>query len=103
MALVKAKAALSPLPPAAPPRAGMPAEIYIRTDKGARDYRLVTAPVATPDAAHWQEFVPHRAGTKIQGIDLFRDFAVVSEKSNALNTMRFYNFQTKAWKTLSFP
>ena len=76
---------------------------YIRTDKGAKDYRIVTAPVATPEPEHWSEFVPHQLGVKIQNIDLFRDFGVVLEKSKALNTLRCYDFRTKAWRSLSFP
>ena len=36
-------------------------------------------------------------------MDLFRNFAVVTEKSKALNTMRFYDFRTKQWNQLSFP
>ncbi len=76
---------------------------YIRTDKGAKDYRIVTAPVATPGPEHWREFAAHQLGEKIQGVDLFRNFAVVTEKSKALNTIRFYDFQTKQWNSLSFP
>jgi oligopeptidase B len=76
---------------------------YIRTDKGAKDYRIVTAPTSDPSPANWQDFVPHRLGTKIQNIDLFRDFAVVLEKSQALNSMRFYDFRSKRWTELHFP
>src|SRR4029450_4303535 len=30
---------------------------YIRTNDGAKEFRVVTAPVTSPDATHWQEFI----------------------------------------------
>ncbi len=32
---------------------------------GAEDFRIVTAPLATPERAHWQDLVPHRKGVMI--------------------------------------
>ena len=76
---------------------------YVRTNKDAKDFKIVTAPTNNPGPAHWQEFVAHQAGVKIQGIDLFRHFAVALEKSKALNSLRFYDFRTKKWNALMFP
>jgi oligopeptidase B len=44
---------------------------YIRTNKGAKNFRVVTAPVANPSEQYWKEFVAHRPAVKIEGIDLF--------------------------------
>jgi len=33
---------------------------YIRTNKGAKNFRIVTAPDADPSEANWKEFVAHR-------------------------------------------
>jgi oligopeptidase B len=39
---------------------------YIRTNaRGAEDYKIVTAPVETPDAERWTDLVPHQAGVLI--------------------------------------
>ena len=35
-------------------------EFWIRVNDKGRNYRLVTAPVATPDPSHWTEVVAHR-------------------------------------------
>ena len=41
-------------------------EFLILTNQGgAEDFRIVSAPVATPGVAHWREVVPHRAGRLI--------------------------------------
>jgi oligopeptidase B len=40
--------------------------LYILTNAdGAEDFKIVTAPVETPGAEHWVDFVPHQAGVLI--------------------------------------
>ena len=41
-------------------------ELFILTNAdGAIDFRIATAPLATPDRAHWRELIPHRPGVYI--------------------------------------
>ncbi len=61
---------------------------YIRTNKDAKNYRLVTAPVANPDAKHWQEIVPHRPEVMLQGVDLFANHCVLSERAGGLPRLK---------------
>jgi oligopeptidase B len=76
---------------------------YIRTNKGARNFRIVTAPVADASPANWKPFLDHDKDVLVSGIDLFRDFAVVSDKKEGLNRLRIYDFAKKAWRLMSFP
>jgi oligopeptidase B len=76
---------------------------YIRSNKAGRNFEIVTAPVADPAPGNWKVFVPHRDGVRIQEIDLFRDFAVVIEKSQALDHLRVYDFAKDAWTEIPFP
>jgi oligopeptidase B len=76
---------------------------YIRTDKNAKDFQVVVAPENDPGPQNWKVFIPHREGVRIQGIDLFKDFAVAVEKSQALNHLRIHNFQTGQWTAIPFP
>jgi oligopeptidase B len=39
----------------------------------------------------------------VEGVDLFKDFAVVLEKSKALNQIRILEFATGKWHSISFP
>ena len=55
---------------------------------GAEDFKLVTAPVATPGREHWTELVPHRPGTRLMGVDAFRDHVVLYERAEALTRIR---------------
>ena len=74
---------------------------YIRTNKGAKDYQLVTAPVADP--AHWKTFVAPRLGVLVEGVELFQDYAVVRKQVKGLSTFRVLAFKTGVWHDLTFP
>ena len=39
----------------------------------------------------------------MQGVDLFRDFAVAIEESQALSRMRIYDFKSAKWTSIPFP
>ncbi|NHZ33069.1 S9 family peptidase [Massilia sp. CCM 8692] len=77
-------------------------ELFITTNKEAKNFRLVRAPLATPGPKFWKELVKHDKAVMVREVDAFRDFLVVMEKSNALNRARIYNFKNKSWKTVQF-
>ncbi|MBZ5586595.1 MAG: S9 family peptidase [Acidobacteriia bacterium] len=76
---------------------------YIRTNKGAKNFQIVTAPEADFAPQNWKVFVPHQNDALIQSIDLFRDFAVVSEKSEGLNRLRVFTFGAGKSEAIPFP
>jgi oligopeptidase B len=76
---------------------------YIRTNRDGVNFSLVTAPEADPSPKNWSVFIPQRPNVLLQDLDLFRDFAVVVEKSDAVNHLRVYKFQTKTWTPIAFP
>lgn len=81
-------------------RAGL---FYISTDRLGKDFAVVTAPADDPDPKNWKVFVPHREGVRLEEVDLFRDFAVSVEKTQALNRLRVYHFDTGEWTAIEFP
>ena len=76
---------------------------YIRSDKGAKNFQIFKAPEADPDPKNWEIFIPQDKDILIDDIDLFRDFAVSVEKSQALNRMRIFDFKSGKWSAISFP
>ncbi len=40
---------------------------YIRTNKGAKNFRVVTAPVSDPGPGNWKELVPHNPDVLLEG------------------------------------
>ena len=61
---------------------------YITTNKGAKNFRVVTAPMDDPSEAKWREFIPHNPAVKIESLSFFKDHLVVSERERGLNYLR---------------
>jgi oligopeptidase B len=75
-------------------------QLYIRTNKEAKNFRVVTAPLA--QARQWTTLVPHNGDVLIQTIEPYAGFLVLNEKSKALNRTRIYDFATKKWLAVHF-
>jgi oligopeptidase B len=65
---------------------------FIRTNDQGRNFRLVTAPVATPGRQHWTALLDHRTGIMLEDIDLFERFFVAVERENGLPHLRLWTF-----------
>jgi oligopeptidase B len=76
---------------------------YIRTNKGAKNFRVVMAPVSDPSEKNWKEFVAHRPAVKVEGIDMFADHAVLSEWENGLQQIEVVDFKTNKRHRIEFP
>ena len=77
--------------------------LYIRTNKDAKNFRLVTAPLDDPRPQRWTPFVEHRPDVLLQDVELFRDFVVVQEKHAGLNRLRLHAFAGEGWREVPFP
>jgi len=76
---------------------------YIRTNLGAKNFRLVTAPVSDPSKKNWKEVVPHRPAVKIDDIDLFANHLVLSELEGGLQHIRVIDLKTNKSHRVEFP
>jgi oligopeptidase B len=61
---------------------------YIVTNDRGRNFRLVTAPVATPGVEHWEERIAHRDGVMLEGVDVFARHLVVHERAGGFPRLR---------------
>jgi oligopeptidase B len=77
--------------------------LFIRTNKDAKNFRLVTAPLADPSPAHWKPFVAHRPEVLLETFEVFKDFVVLEEKQAGLNRLRVHGFADGRWKEIAFP
>ena len=55
---------------------------------GAENFALAVTPVATPGRASWQIVLAHRDDTRLDDVDAFADFLVVSERADAVERLR---------------
>lgn len=76
---------------------------YIRTNKNAKNFRIVTTDDPTRPFETWEEFVPHRHDVKIEDITLFRNYAVVTERREGLMRLRVTDFRTGETHDIGFP
>jgi oligopeptidase B len=76
---------------------------YIRSNKGAKNFRVVTAPVSDPSEKNWKEFVAHRPAVKVEGISMFADYAVLSEWENGLQQIEIVDLKTNKHTRIQFP
>lgn len=76
---------------------------YIRSNKGATNFQVFTAPVDDPNPKNWNVFIAHDKDVLVEDIELFRNFAVAVERSQALNRLRVFDFKSRKWSAIAFP
>ena len=68
---------------------------YITTNRGAKNFRVVTAPMSDPSEKNWKPFIDHNAAVKIDGLTFFANHLVVSEREGGLTYLRVIDMKTK--------
>ena len=76
---------------------------YIRTNKGAKNFRVVTAPVSDPSEKNWKEFVAHRPAVKIDAVLMFADHAVLAGWEKGLEQLETIDLKTNKQQRIQFP
>jgi oligopeptidase B len=76
---------------------------YIRSNKGATNFQVFTALVDDPNPKNWNVFIAHDKDVLVENIELFRNFAVEVERSQALNRLRVFDFKSRKWSAIAFP
>jgi len=60
----------------------------IRTNDQAKNFRLMSTPVATTGREHWEEVIPHRTDVFLGDFEIFRDHLVLEERARGLTQLR---------------
>jgi oligopeptidase B len=76
---------------------------YIRSNKGGRNFRLVTAPVAEPSPRNWEVLVPHRPTVMLAGVEVFRNHCVLLEREGGLPHLRVTELATGRTRRVEMP
>ena len=75
--------------------------IVTNIDK-AINFKLMKTPENATSKENWIDLIPHRADVLIEDIDIFKDYLVVSERSNGLNKIRIMPWSGKGEYYLPF-
>jgi oligopeptidase B len=66
---------------------------YIRTNKDAHDFSIMTTPVSTPGVKNWKLFFGPVKNGSITGFQLFKDNMIVSKRQDGLPALEVYHFR----------
>ncbi|MFM9903376.1 MAG: S9 family peptidase [Pyrinomonadaceae bacterium] len=70
-------------------------EFYILTNKDAENFKVVRAPVTDPGEKNWKDFIAYNPAVKVEDINFFKDYAIVSELENGLEYLRVMDMKTR--------
>jgi oligopeptidase B len=76
---------------------------YIRTNKNAKNFRVVRAPVSDPSEKSWTEFIAHQPAVKVDDLSFFANHLVVSEWEGGLQKLRVVDLKTRKSHRIQFP
>ena len=76
--------------------------IILTNADGAEDFKIVEAPIASPDRAHWVDLVPHRPGILIAGFEVYARWLVRLERENALPRIVVRNLESGEEHAIAF-
>jgi oligopeptidase B len=69
-------------------------KFFILTNKDAKNYRVVSAPMENPSIENWKDFIPHQKTVLLEGVDFFANHCVVSYREDAIPTLRVIDLRT---------
>ena len=70
-------------------------EFYITTNKDAENFKVVKAPLTDPGEKNWTDFISYNPAVKVEDINFFKDYAIVSELENGLEYLRVMDMKTR--------
>lgn len=77
-------------------------KFYILTNKDATNIKLMETPVNATSIDNWKEVIPEREDVLLSDVDVFENYLVVTERSNALTQIRIINQTTQKEHYIDF-
>jgi len=77
-------------------------KFYVVTNLDAQNFRLMETPDNKTTKSSWKEKIAHRKDTMLQGIEIFKDYLVLSEQAHANTLMRIVDQKTGKKHYLDF-
>jgi oligopeptidase B len=77
-------------------------KFYVVTNWDALNFRLMETPDTKTSKVNWKDKIAHRKDTLLQGIEIFKDYMVLSERANANTLMRVIDQKSGTHHYLNF-
>lgn len=68
-------------------------QFFILTNKEAQNFRIMVCDEANTNIENWKEYLPYNDNILTEGIDLFNDFMVISERKEGLSQLKVINLK----------
>lgn len=67
---------------------------YILTNKDkAKNFKIMKTRLEQTSKENWVDVIPHKKEVLLEGLDLFKDYMVISERTNGLNEIRVIEWE----------
>ena len=76
---------------------------WIVTNDGAPNFKVARVPDTAADLTQWTDWLPARADVFVEGVDIFREHAVVTERRDGLRHLRVTAQGASAAHDVTFP
>jgi oligopeptidase B len=63
-------------------------KFYVLTNWQAENFRLMATPIDRPSKENWQEIVAHRPDVLLEDMEIFKNYLVLSERTNGITELR---------------
>jgi oligopeptidase B len=77
--------------------------LVLTNDNGADNFALFETPVSAPSRANWQPLIPHRPEVRLDDVDAFTDYLVVSERERGLERLRVIRWADRSEQIIEQP
>ena len=75
---------------------------HIYTNKDAKNFKFVTAPVSNPSFENWKDVIAANDRSFLQHAEVLKDYYVAQTKENGLTQIKIFDRKRKKWKDLNF-
>ncbi len=75
---------------------------HIQTNKDAKNFKLVTAPIEQPSANNWKDLIPASDKSYLEGAEVLKNYIVAQVRENGQTKIKVQNRKTGAWKYVDF-
>ena len=77
-------------------------QFYIITNQDHLNFSIKTCNLDSTNKDNWKEFIPGRENVLIEGLDVFNDFLVISERENGLTNLNVMNLKNDSSHYIPF-
>ncbi|MCX6137729.1 MAG: hypothetical protein NTV54_09575 [Ignavibacteriales bacterium] len=77
-------------------------DLFLLTNRSAKNFKLVKAPLSNPVASNWTDIIPHNTKALLENAVVFKNYIVAQQKMNALSHILIMDRSTRSSYPVDF-